>query len=50
MSKIWGKMVACGSDIQKRKSAIQELYTEIMTLAPGNRLENSVWIVCFGDF
>lgn len=37
MSKIWGKMVASGSDMQKRKSAVQELYAEIMTLAPRDR-------------
>lgn len=33
MSKIWAKLVECGSDIHKRKSAVQLLYAEILTLA-----------------
>jgi len=32
MSKIWAKLVECGSDIHKRKSAVQLLYAEILTL------------------
>ena len=32
MSKIWAKLVECGSDIHKRKSAVQLLYNEILTL------------------
>lgn len=32
MSKIWRQLVECGSDIKKRKVAVQLLYSEIMTL------------------
>lgn len=32
MSKIWAKLVECGSDIHKRKSAVQLLYAEILIL------------------
>ena len=31
-SKIWDQLVECGSDITKRKSAVQLLYSEILTL------------------
>lgn len=31
MSKIWDQLVDCGSDINKRKVAVQLLYSEIMT-------------------
>ena len=36
MSKIWAKLVECGSDIHKRKSAVQLLYAEILILATGH--------------
>jgi len=32
LSKIWDQLVECGSDITKRKSAVQLLYSEILTL------------------
>jgi len=32
MSKIWTQLVECGSDIKKRKEAVQMLYGEILTL------------------
>lgn len=32
MSKIWTQLVECGSDIKKRKEAVQMLYAEILTL------------------
>lgn len=33
MSKIWYELVACGSNIQKRKAALTKLYNEIKTFA-----------------
>mmetsp|Transcript_675 Transcript_675/g.1130 ORF Transcript_675/g.1130 Transcript_675/m.1130 type:complete len:530 (+) Transcript_675:47-1636(+) len=32
MSQIWTQLVECGSDIHKRKKAVQMLYAEILTL------------------
>ena len=47
MSKIWAKLVECGSDIHKRKSAVQLLYAEILTLATWFAIWNGlIWYEC----
>ena len=49
MSKIWAKLVECGSDIHKRKSAVQLLYAEILILATGHKSQGvryrTIWTI-----